>query len=153
MKRTKTCLAMACAAALSSAALAHAQDADPKKEAIEYRQGAMKIVGWNFKPMGAMVKGDKAFDAKEFARRAKDIAAVSSIDILAGFPEDTDGKGSKAKPEIWMKWDDFKTKMGDMEREMAKLAEVAKGGDQGAIKKQFGDTAKTCKSCHDDYKE
>jgi cytochrome c556 len=153
MKRTMTCLAMACAAALSAASLVQAQDADPKKEAIEYRQSAMKIIGWNFKPMGAMVKGDKPFDAKELARRATDIAAVSSIDILAGFPEDTDGNGSKAKPEIWMKWDDFRTKMGDMEREMAKLAEAAKGGDQGAIKKQFGETAKTCKSCHDDYKE
>ena len=131
----------------------HAQDADPKKEAIEYRQAVMKIVGWNFKPMGAMVKGDQPFNAKAFAVHAKDLAAVSSVNILAGFPEDTDGKGSKAKPEIWMKWDDFKKKMGDMTRETAKLAEVAKGGDEAAMKKQFGETGKTCKGCHDDYKE
>jgi cytochrome c556 len=103
--------------------------------------------------MGAMVKGERPFDAKAFAAHAKDLAAVSSVSILAGFPEDTDGKGSKAKPEIWMKWDDFKDKMGVMQRELAKLNEVAAGGDQAAIKKQFGEAGKTCKGCHDDYKE
>jgi cytochrome c556 len=138
---------------LSTTLVAQAQDADPKKEAVKYRQSVMKIVGWNFKPMGAMVKGDRPFDAKAFAAHAKDLAAVSSVDILAGFPEDTDGPESKAKAEIWLKWDDFKEKMGAMQREVAKLGEVAAGGDEGAIKKQFGAAAKTCKGCHDYYKE
>jgi cytochrome c556 len=145
--------ATAVAVLMATSLTAYAQDADPKKEAVEYRQSVMKIVGWNFKPMGAMVKGDQPFDAKKFSAHAKDLAAVSSLNILAGFPEDTDGKGSKAKPEIWMKWDDFKDKMGVMQREIAKLNEVAAGGDQGAIKKQFGEAGKTCKGCHDDYKE
>jgi cytochrome c556 len=136
-----------------TAVVAHEEDTDPKKEAIEYRQSVMTIVGWNFRPMGAMVKGDRPFDAKAFAAHAKDLAAVASVDILPGFPEDSDGKGSKAKPEIWMKWDDFKEKLGNMQREVAKLGEVAAGGDEGAMKKQFGATAKTCKACHDDYKE
>jgi cytochrome c556 len=143
----------AAALLMATGVTAQAQDADPKKEAIEYRQSVMKIVGWNFRPMGAMVKGERPFETKVFAAHAKDLAAVSSVNILAGFPEDTDGKGSKAKPEIWMKWDDFKDKMGAMQREVAKLGEVAAGGDEGAIKKQFGAAAKTCKACHDDYKE
>lgn len=139
--------------AFSTAAIAHAEEADPKKEAIKYRQSVMTIVGWNFKPMGAMVKGERPFDAKAFATHAKDLAAVTSVDILTGFPEDSDGDGSKAKAEIWLKWDDFKDKMGAMQREAAKLAEVAAGGDQEAMKKQFGAAGKTCKGCHDDYKE
>ena len=139
--------------AFSTVSSAHAEDADPKKEAIEYRQSVMTIVGWNFKPMGAMVKGEKPFDAKAFATHAKDLAAVTGVDILSGFPEDSDGEGSKAKAEIWLKFDDFKDKMGAMQREAAKLAEVAAGGDPEAMKKQFGATGKTCKGCHDDYKE
>jgi cytochrome c556 len=138
---------------MATTVAAHAQDADPTKEAVEYRQSVMTVVGWNFKPMGAMVKGERPFDAKAFAAHAKDLAAVSGVNILAGFPADTDVKGSKAKPEIWMKWDDFKDKMGTMQRELAKLGEVAAGGDEGASKKQFGAAAKTCKACHDDYKE
>jgi len=147
-----TLLLCGSALALSTIAVAHAGD-DPKKEAIEYRQSVMTIVGWNFKPMGAMVKGDQPFDAKAFATRARDLAAVASVDVLAGFPEDSDGSGSKAKPEIWMRWDDFKDKMGNMQRELAKLGEVAAGGDAEAMKKQFGVAGKTCKACHDDYKE
>ena len=143
----------AAALLLSTTLAAHAQDADPKKEAVKYRQSVMTIVGWNFKPMGAMVKGERPFDAKAFAAHARDLAGVSSVNILAGFPEDSDAEGSKAKAEIWMKWDDFKDKMGAMQRETDKLGEVAAGGDEGAIKKQFGAAAKTCKACHDDYKE
>jgi cytochrome c556 len=149
-----TRLSVTAAALLTATSLAaNAQDADPKKEAVKYRQSVMTIVGWNFKPMGAMVKGDRPFDARAFAAHAKDLTAVSSVNILAGFPEDSDGKDSKAKAEIWLKWDDFKDKMGTMQREIGKLGEVAAGGDEGAIKKQFGAAAKTCKACHDDYKE
>jgi cytochrome c556 len=151
---TKTRWLVAGTALFAAAVAAQAEEkADPKKDAMKYRQAAMTLIGANFKPMGAMVKGDAPFNAQEFARRSKDVAAISSIDLLAAFPQDSDGTGSKAKPEIWMKWDDFKKKMGDMERETAKLAEVAKGGDMAAVKKQFGETGKTCKSCHDDYKE
>lgn len=34
----------------------------------------------------------------------------------------------------------------------AKLAEVAKGGDEGATKAQSGEAVKGCKGCHDEYR-
>ena len=34
-----------------------------------------------------------------------------------------------------------------------KLAEVAAGGDAAAIKAQFGELGKACKSCHDKFRE
>ena len=100
-----------------------------------------------------MVKGDIPYDAAVFARHAKDLAAVSSVDILRGFPEDSEGKGSEAKGEIWLEWDDFKEKMADMQREAAALPEVAAAGDKGVIKAQFGKTADACKACHKKFKE
>ena len=39
-----------------------------------------------------------------------------------------------------------------MEKETAKLAEVARNGDLNALKAQVGATGKTCSSCHDDFK-
>jgi cytochrome c556 len=30
---------------------------------------------------------------------------------------------------------------------------VAAGGEEAAMKEQFGKTAKTCKGCHDDFKD
>ena len=42
--------------------------------------------------------------------------------------------------------------MQAFEKAAGELAVVAKSGDEGAIKAQFGETGKTCKSCHDDFK-
>jgi cytochrome c556 len=138
--------------ALSLAAPAMAADS-PTERAIKYRQAAMTVVGSNFKPMGAMIKGEIPFDAAVFARHAEDLSAIAGVDILRGFPEDSEGKGSDAKPDIWLDWEDFKAKMEDMTRETAALAKVAAGSDKAAIKDQFGKTAKTCKACHKAYKE
>ena len=140
------------ALALATPVMAHDEDS-PKHKAIKYRQSAMTLIGANFKPMGAMIKGEIPFDAAVMARHAKDLGAVASIDILRGFPQDSDGKGSKAKPEIWFEWDDFKAKLDDMQEATAKLAQVATGGDRDAIKAQFGKTAETCKACHKKFKE
>ena len=122
------------------------------KEAVEYRQGAMSVIGWNFKPMGAMIKGEKPYDQAAFAAMANDLAAAASLNLLAGYPEDSESDDSKVRPEVWMNWDDFKTKMSDFKQATSKLAKVAAGDDLGAIKKQFGNTAETCKACHKEYK-
>ena len=60
---------------------------------------------------------------------------------------------TEAKPEIWTKSTEFDTKMKDFQQEAAKLAEVAKGGDEKAIKAQFGKTAETCKACHKEFRK
>jgi len=36
---------------------------EAQEKAIEYRQSVFTVVGWNFKPMGAMIKGEKPFNA------------------------------------------------------------------------------------------
>lgn len=150
----KAIAATAISLALTSAALAHGEEHKSAREkAVDYRQSVMTLIGANFKPMGAMVKGDIPFDAAAFARYAKDMDAVAHLDVLRGFPEDSEGEGSDAKGEIWLDWADFKSKLGDMQTESAKLAKVAAEGDQGAIKAQFSDTAKACKSCHKQYKQ
>jgi len=54
---------------------------------------------------------------------------------------------------LWEKMDDVKAKAEANQKETKALAEIAKTGDEKAIKEQFGKTAKTCKACHDDYRE
>lgn len=149
MQHVKTILA---AAALAATAAAVA-DQTPTERAIEYRKAAMTLVGSNFKPMGAMLKGEIPYDQSAFERHAADLAAVAGIDILRGFPTDSDGQGSDAKPDIWLDWEKFEQGMQTFTREATALAEVAAKGDRGAIKEQFGATAKTCKGCHDAFKE
>lgn len=148
----KLVLALSTAAALATVGVAFAQGS-PADKAIKYRQGVYGIMGWNFGPMAAMVKGEKPYDKEAFARHAKNVAAVGPM-ALEGFGPGTD-KGAaetKAKPEIWTKMDDFKSKMTKMNDEATKLAAISQTGTLDEIKKQFGATGATCKACHDDYK-
>lgn len=147
----KFALTIAAALTLAAAGTAFAQSAADK--AIKYRQGVYAIIGWNFGPMAAMVKGEKPYDKEAFAKHAKNVAAVSHM-VIEGFGPGTD-KGAietKAKPEIWAKMDDFKSKMNKMNDEVAKLASVSQSGSFDDIKKQFGATGGACKACHDDYR-
>jgi len=53
-------------------------------------------------------------------------------------------------------WSEFEQKYRNLQQHSEKLASIAAGGDEVALKTQFGETAKTCKSCkscHDDFLE
>jgi len=119
---------------------------------IEYRRSAMTMIGWNFSPMSAMVKGKIAFDAKEFAKRAERIEFIAP-QVLEGFAKGSDkGAETDAKPEIWTHFDDFQAKWNDLVDQSKALAEVAKGGDEAKTKEQFKKLGGACKACHDKYK-
>jgi cytochrome c556 len=127
--------------------------AAPKPDdAVEYRQGVMMAVGWNIGTLGAMVKGDAPFDNEKFAFLAGRAAVLAPMAMEAFTPDTADTK-SHAKPALWENLDDFKKRMKDMETATAKLAEIAKAGDEAAMKTEFGETVKVCKGCHDEYKE
>lgn len=141
---------------LSIGLLGAAQANDPKPEdAAKYRQAAYTVIAWNFKPIGAMVKGEMPFDAAAIARHAQFVDLMSQT-VIDGF---TKGSGpdavkhTEAKANIWKNWDKFAADMKDFQAQTAKLAEVAKGGDEAAIKAQFAKTAETCKSCHKEFKK
>lgn len=122
------------------------------EDAIKYRQGVYKIIGWNFGPMAAVVKGEKPYDKEAFARNAANVEFLAKL-ALEGFLVAGSDKGdTKAKSEVWSKMEDFKARMTKMNEETAKLAAVAKTGSFDDIKKQFGATGASCKSCHDTYK-
>lgn len=119
---------------------------------IGYRRSAMTLIGWNFGPLGAMVKGRIPFDAKEFAKRAERLASLSG-QILEGFAPGSDkGAETDAKPDIWTHYEDFQTKVDDFIRESKALDEAARTGDETKMKDQFKKLAGTCKGCHEKYK-
>ena len=135
--------------------LTAANAADPKpQDVVEYRKSVYTIIGWNFKPIGAMVKGEIPFDAAAVARHAQYIEMMSKA-APEGFTKGSGPdavKNTEAKPEIWTNSAKFETAMTNFQKEAASLAEVAKGGDEKAIKAQFGKTAETCKACHKEFR-
>jgi cytochrome c556 len=136
------CAACACLAADKKAA-----------EVVHYRQNLMSVIGWNFQPIGAMVKGKTAWDTKAFAMRAERLQFLS-VQAFEGFVNASNNGGveTDAKAEIWTDFDDFKSKLDDFIAESKTLSETAKAGDETAMKEQFRKTAESCKACHDKYR-
>lgn len=142
--------ALAASVFVSGVAIA---DADKAHERIlKYRQSVFAIVGNNMGALGAMAKGKAPWNNDVVAERAADLAAVANLNIMRGFPEDSDHGRTRAKPDIWLNSDDFAAKMDDFVKAANALNKVAASGDQGAIKKGIGALGKTCKSCHKEYK-
>ena len=144
-------IALFALAATGIAATAFAQK--KPDEVIQYRRSAMTMIGWNFAPLSAMVKGKTAFDAKEFATHADRIAGLAP-QVLEGFAKGSDkGAETDAKPDIWTHFDDFQSKLNDLIEQSKALSDVAKTGDEAKMKEQFKKLGGACKACHDKYKQ
>jgi cytochrome c556 len=122
------------------------------EKAVEYRQGVMNVLGWNMKVMSGMMKGKVPFDQQVFADHAKDLASASGLNLLSGFPEDSESEESDALPEIWMDFDDFKAKYRKLGEAANNLSEVAVKGDKASLGEALEKTGKACKACHKKYK-
>lgn len=124
----------------------------PEEKAIEYRQGAFKMIGHHFGAMAGMVKGKVEFDAEAFKKNAEAVATLSQF-AGNGFVDGSyDGK-TRAKKKIAENMDDFNKKMETFQIEAAKLAEAAEGAtDLEGLKPAFGAVGQSCKACHKAYR-
>ena len=143
MKRLLSSLAVSAAAVagIGTALPAAAQFAKPE-DAIKYRQSALSVV-----------QGKAPYDPKATIENANIVLAMSKLPYVA-FVEGSDkGGNTKAKPEIWKESDKFQAAAKDLQEQAVKLDAAAKSGNLDAIKVAFGDTAKACKACHDNFRE
>lgn len=125
--------------------------------AVKDRQENMKKFGGNMKAIAGFVKNDEG-TAEDVAMRAEQIANWAK-NIPTWFPEGTSMEEvsdpeTGAKPAIWQDWAKFEAAAQNLSMEAAKLADVAKGGDKGAIAAQFGAMGKNgCGGCHQPFRE
>jgi len=122
------------------------------EDAVKYRQNALFVMAQHFGRLGAMASGKAPFDAKlaqENAAVVEHMAALPWVGFVAG----TEGVKSKVKPEAWAEKAKFDQGAEKMRAEVAKLTVASKAGNLDALKAAFGETAKTCKACHDAYRE
>ena len=132
------------------AAFAQAGEAE---RAQAYRQGVMNVFSWNMKAMNDMMKGKSAYDAAAFANHASDLAKATGLDLLPGFPEDSDGDDSDARPDIWFDFEDFAHKLEDLRGAVQALKKATMSGDKRAVGEALVKTGKACKACHEDYRD
>ena len=112
---------------------------------------------------------EKIGDATKAASRtlksgSPDLAVIrSSAATIAGlspkvpswFPAGTgpDVGDTEAKAEIWQKPQDFPAKSRAFEQAPLAFDAAAKAGEMPAIQARFADLGKSCKGCHDLYRE
>jgi cytochrome c556 len=122
------------------------------EKAVSYRQGVMNVFSWNMKAMGDMIKGKTPFDKKRFAEYAQELATATELNLISGFPEDSESDDSDALAEIWMDFEDFENKYRDLGSAAKALNQAAQSGDQSSMGIALKEAGKTCKSCHKKYK-
>ena len=153
MKRFAPTLLMTTATLLGTAIAlpAAAQFAKPE-DAIKYRKAAFTVMATHFGRVAAMANGRIPFDAKMAADNAEVATFMSKLPYAAFVPGSDKGE-TQAEPKIWTEMDKFTAAATKMQQEMAKLNVAAKGGNLDAIKAAVGETGKSCKACHDNYRK
>jgi cytochrome c556 len=131
--------------------LAYGQFAKPEN-AIMYRQSVMTIIGHHMGQMGAVVTGKKSYEKQEFSHNASVMEMLSTLPWEAFMVPGGDKGKTKLKSTALREKDKFMAKAKTFETEIQKLVKVSAGDDFNAIKAQFGEVAKSCKSCHHDYR-
>lgn len=146
-------LGVAAFGAMSSAVLAAD---DPIDKAVKARQSYMKVVAFNIGPLGAMAKGEMEYDAEKAAAFASNLAALSTMNNGAMWPEGSDNATlgedkTRALPAIWETYPKVAEKHDAWSKASVELAAVA-GDGLDALKSKIGDVGKGCGGCHDDFR-
>ncbi len=144
MKKIVTVLA---AAAILSGSAVFAQE---YKNQIKARQGTMWVIALNLGTLGAMAKGEMAYDAETAQAAGTSIHGASMVHIATLFPEGS-AADTRAKEEIWSNLADFEAKWDALGTAAEKAAAEA-GTGQDALGPILGGLGGSCKACHDDYR-
>lgn len=140
---------VAVGALLALSAQAQVQTFSKPEDAIRYRQSAYFIMGQQMGRINSELKSP----SPNIAAIQRAAGIVESVFRLPGegYVPGSDKGNTKAKAEAFTD-----PRVGEIARrtagELAKLSEVAKGGDVAAIRTQFAAAADGCKSCHDDFR-
>ncbi len=111
---------------------------------VEKRQKLMKSNGEAAKAIKAAAE---AKDYTTIEAKAKDIMG-NGDKILDFFPKGSTQGKTKAKPEIWDKWEEFSKNPVRVKKAASELADAAKAKDDEAIAVKVKALGDACGSCH-----
>lgn len=129
------------------------EDFDPEP-IIESRQAALRDIGGAFKGISDELKKPQPALAtiRQYARQITELWQPHASWFPPGTGPDTEIEMT-AKQEIWEAPAKFSAAQRAMTEQTAKLVQVSAGTDVSAIRAQWQAVGKTCKGCHDQYRE
>lgn len=141
-------LALALGVGITGTALSQ----EKPKTLVAQRQAKMTLQWKYLKPLYLMSRGRMAYDAKTVERYA---FYLDVLDKMAwdGFDPSTKDLETKALPAVWAEPAKFKAAQERLEKSVAQLVKVSKGGDEAAVKSAIGDVNDACNACHKDFRQ
>ncbi len=119
------------------------------EDMVKYRQEVMSAIGGTMGAIGKILK-------QEVERQA-DIAPLAvALNELATtaqniFPEGSNG--GAALDEIWQEPDEFNDRLTAFLEATRTFRKAAKSGDMAQIAPAIGQVGRTCRGCHQNYRE
>jgi len=152
MKRYGVTLGTILVAGWLSVGIAHEQHAKhlpDGQDPIAFRTYLMENVGDNAKELNDKIKAGKIKDAKVNAQAI----ALHSTRITELFPKGSTSETSRAKDEIWQKWDDFVKAADELRVNVDALSVAAGDNNAEEAKAQLKKVFAGCKSCHTSFRK
>jgi cytochrome c556 len=132
--------------AAGATGIAWADEQDLPAGPIRERHELMEEIGKQAKALnGALKAGGTA----AVAPPAEAIARLAAR-IVKLFPEGSTHPKSRAKPEIWQKFDQFEALAGGLVTSSSALAVAAKAGAD--VQSLAAKVTRTCKACHENFR-
>lgn len=129
---------------------------DPNINAIKARQGNMEIRAFNAGPLFAMAKGKMDYDAALASKLAGNLKLLLELDTSRDWPKGSDNKNypkkTTALPAIWTTYPEV-GKYGKKYAAAVNEVNGVAGKGLDALRSKIGALGKSCKGCHDEFRE
>ena len=122
-------------------------------------KGAMGIVKERMDKFEASEKATKRI--KQALSRGDTAVVTAEAELLVSwaremenyFPDNSNQTPSEARDEIWLQWDDFIGAIQSFKNASNALMDAAASEDPRAMYGAFKEMTKSCKSCHQQFRE
>ncbi|WP_296491569.1 cytochrome c [Rhodoferax sp.] len=149
MQKT-TLITLIAATALLGGCSERAKDTHPQ-QLVSKRQAIFKNFTKTLEPMGLVARDRQEFVRAEFVASAMALQELSS-QPWPYFTADGNYPPTRAKAEVWSRPGDFKEAQDSYLASVEKLVQAAQSADLPAVRTSVQAVEKSCKSCHDQFR-
>jgi len=136
----------------------HAAEKFPFENEINARKSFMQVNKFNLMLLGSMVKGVRDYDADLAKATAANMHLAAQMNNAGMWPKGSDNSSSELKEHtdaLIDAWRDYETLAQKQKAWLDATDSLAENAGNGidALKKSLGAVGKSCKGCHDDFKQ
>lgn len=129
---------------------------DPNLKLIKARQSEMQLRSFFAGPLFGMAKGKMDYDAGLAAKLANNLKTQLSLDVGRAWKQGTANDAYPGKttalPKVWTTYPEI-SKYGKKYAQAVNELAAAAGNGLDALKPKVSALGKTCKGCHDEFRE